>query len=266
MNPFGPKRDDLSYRLRRSHRREPGGTEVAHKPANRQPPTPKMKLLLIEDDAPTAAMIKRGLESEGYEVASCRDGRKGLETAIGFDFAAIVLDLMLPELSGIQVCEELRARKRNTPILMLTARGEVSDRVKGLYVGADDYLAKPFDFAELLARVHALIRRDHSHKGATIVIDRLFIDTAAQRVRVDGQEISLAPREYSLLEALARNEGRTLTRDVILSSVWLDQESYSNTVDVRILALRKKIDENYERKLIHTVHRLGYVLKREAPK
>jgi DNA-binding response OmpR family regulator len=224
-----------------------------------------MKLLLIEDDVAIATMIKRGLESEGYQVAVSRDGRTGLDVAREFSFAAIILDLMLPEIDGIQVCGALRSGKKNTPILMLTARGDVADRVKGLRAGADDYLAKPFDFAELSARVHALLRRDHANKGANIEIDRLSIDTAIQKVRVDGREIALSPREYSLLEALARNEGRTLTRDVILNSIWLDQESFSNTVDVRILALRKKIDDGYGKRLIHTVHRIGYVLKVEEP-
>ena len=220
-----------------------------------------MKLLLIEDDIAIAAMIRRGLESEGYEVVVCRDGRKGLKIAFGFAFGAIILDLMLPEMDGLQVCDALRAGRRNTPILMLTARGDISDRVRGLRAGADDYLAKPFDFAELSARIHALLRRDQANKGETIVIDRLSVDTVTQQARVDGHEIALAPREYSLLEALARNEGRTLTRDVILCSVWLAQESFSNTVDVRILALRKKIDKGHSKKLIHTVHGIGYVLR-----
>jgi two-component system copper resistance phosphate regulon response regulator CusR len=224
-----------------------------------------MKLLLIEDDAAIAVMIRRGLESEGYQVSVCRDGRKGLEIACRVPFSVIILDIMLPEMDGLQVCEALRSRKVNTPILMLTARGEPSDRVKGLLIGADDYLSKPFDFNELHARIHALLRRDRANKGNTIDIDRLSIDTEARQVKLDGNEIDLTPKEYSLLEALARNEGRTLTRDVILSSVWMDDESLSNTVDVRILALRKKIDDGYETKLIHTVHRIGYVLKVGCP-
>ena len=222
-----------------------------------------MRLLLVEDDAPTAAMIKRGLESEGYEVAVCADGGRGLEAAMRIEFAAVVLDLMLPGMNGFQLCEELRKRRRNAPILMLTARGDVDDRVRGLRAGADDYLPKPFDFGELSARVHALIRRAQANRGRTITIDRLFVDTSTQRVTVAGREITLTPKEYSLLAALARNEGRTLTREVVLDAVWGDQDSFSNTVDARILALRKKVDEGFERKLIHTVHRLGYVLRVE---
>jgi DNA-binding response OmpR family regulator len=223
-----------------------------------------MKLLLIEDDAAIAVMIRRGFESEGYQVSVARDGKKGLEAALRQSYAAIVLDIMLPEMDGLKVCEALRSKKINTPILMLTAKGESSDRVKGLLIGADDYLPKPFDFNELQARVHALIRRDRANKGNTIAIDRLMIDTDTRQVRVAGSEVDLTPKEYSLLEALARNEGRTLTRDVILTSVWMDDESLSNTVDARILALRKKIDEGYEIKLIHTVHRIGYVLRAGA--
>ena len=220
-----------------------------------------MKLLLIEDDPAIALMIKRGLEGEGYQVDVCRNGRSGLEAALTRPVSAIILDLMLPELDGLQVCESLRARRKNVPILMLTARADIPDRVKGLKAGADDYLAKPFDFAELSARVQALLRRDRVNKGGVLVIDRLRIDTSTGEVSVDGQGISLTPKEYSLLEALARNEGRTLTREVILGSVWMDDESLSNTVDARIVSLRKKIDEGYGKKLIHTVHRIGYVLK-----
>ena len=220
-----------------------------------------MKLLLIEDDAAIAVMIRRGLESEGYQVSVARDGKKGFEAALRQSYAAIILDIMLPEMDGLHVCEALRSRKINTPILMLTAKGESSDRVKGLLIGADDYLPKPFDFNELQARVHALIRRDRANKGITISVDRLTINTDDKHVRVNEKDIDLTPKEYSLLEALARNEGRTLTRDIILSSIWMDDESLSNTVDARILALRKKIDEGYEVKLIHTVHRIGYVLK-----
>src|SRR5277367_1897328 len=144
-----------------------------------------MKLLLVEDDLAIATMIERGLKSEGYEIVTCRDGRAGLAIAGGVPFAAIILDLMLPEIDGFQVCAALRTGKRNTPILMLTARGDIEDRVNGLRAGADDYLSKPFEFAELSARIHALIRRDQANRGALIVIDRLTIDQLAQRVWVD---------------------------------------------------------------------------------
>jgi two-component system copper resistance phosphate regulon response regulator CusR len=228
-----------------------------------------MRLLLIEDEAPIAAIIQRGLEEEGFQVEMARDGRAGLNLALRYDYAAIILDLMLPGMDGREVCETLRAKRNATPLLMLTARGAIEDRVRGLEAGADDYLPKPFDFSELLARVRALVRRDKLHKGRVLCIDRLEIDTGTRRVTCGGQEVRLTPQEYALLEALARQEGRTLTRDYILSHVWNNEDSYSNSVDVHIGILRKKIDAGYAVKLIHTVHRLGYRLERpeteEAP-
>jgi DNA-binding response OmpR family regulator len=220
-----------------------------------------MRLLLIEDEAPNAAIIKRCLEEEGFDVDTAREGNQGLRMATTTDYAAIILDLMLPGMDGWEICRSLRGRRNTTPILVLTARGEVEDRVRGLELGADDYLPKPFDFTELIARIRALIRRDKVHKGRVIIIDRLEIDTGARRILCDGQEVSLAPQEYSLLEALALSEGRVLNRDYILSRVWSNEESYSNSVDVHIGMLRKKIDAPYSTKLIHTVHRLGYMLK-----
>jgi DNA-binding response OmpR family regulator len=151
------------------------------------------------------------------------------------------------------------------PILMLTARDAVEDRVRGLDVGADDYLPKPFDFDELLARVRALLRRDKIHRTRVIQIGDLTLDTAATRVWRAGQEIRLTPREYTLLEALAANEGRVLTRDLIQTRVWRDEESYPHTVDVHINSLRRKIDAGHEAKLIHTVHGLGYILRSPDP-
>lgn len=221
-----------------------------------------MRLLLIEDEAPNAAIIQRGLEEEGFRVETARDGRTGLKLALSHDYAAIILDLMLPGMDGREVCESLRARRNPVPILMLTARGAVEDRVRGLEAGADDYLPKPFDFSELLARVRALVRRDKLHKGRVLHIDRLEIDTGTRRVTCDGQEVRLTPQEYALLEALARHEGRTLTRDYILTHVWNNEDSYSNSVDVHIGILRKKIDAGHAVKLIHTVHRLGYRMER----
>src|SRR5262249_4782842 len=160
------------------------------------------------------------------------------------------------------VCEELRARRCRTPILMLTARGAVAERVRGLELGADDYLPKPFDFTELLARVQALVRRDRVHKTRVIRIADLEIDTGLRRVMRAGQEIGLSPREYLLLEALASREGQPLTREMIQERVWMDEESYSNTVDVYIGLLRKKIDADHDVRLIQTVRGLGYVLRR----
>jgi two-component system copper resistance phosphate regulon response regulator CusR len=221
-----------------------------------------MRLLLIEDDVPNAAIIRRCLEEEGYSVDIARDGVSGLKMALTDAYAVIVLDLMLPGLDGWSVCEKLRRQRIGTPVLMLTARGDVRDRVRGLDTGADDYLAKPFDFSELLARLRALRRRDKIHKGRHICIAHLEIDTAARRVTCAGREVALAAQEYALLELLARNEGRALSRDVIMSSVWKNEDSYSNSVDVHIGILRKKIDTPNQAPLIHTVRRVGYMIKR----
>lgn len=221
-----------------------------------------MRLLLVEDDVPNAAIIKRCLEEEHYSVDIARDGVSGLRMALASEYAVILLDLMLPGMDGWKICEALRAERIATPLLILTARGAVEDRVRGLEIGADDYLPKPFDFAELLARIRALQRRDKVHKGRILRIAHLEIDTGPRRVACAGQEVFLAPQEYALLEALARNEGRTLSRDVILNTVWKNEDSYSNSVDVHINILRKKIDAGQPVKLIHTVRRVGYMLKR----
>ncbi|MCE5313779.1 MAG: response regulator transcription factor [Armatimonadota bacterium] len=222
-----------------------------------------MKILLVEDEAPIREVIKRGLEEDGvYTVDTAEDGRVGLDLACDKDYVLIILDLMLPGIDGWTICEQLRNRRVNTPILMLTARDTVRDRVRGLELGADDYLPKPFDFDELLARVRALIRRDKLSKGKVIRIGHLEMDTIAHRVLCDGKEVALTSREFSLLEALAVNEGRVMSRDAIQYRVWNNEDSLSNTVDVYIRMLRRKIDADRPVKLIHTVHGLGYMLKR----
>jgi DNA-binding response OmpR family regulator len=220
-----------------------------------------MKILLIEDDEVIAERVKAGLEKARYAVEVAPDGETGLEMAQSNPYALLILDLMLPRRDGWSVCETLRRGRDTVPILMLTARDGVEERVRGLEVGADDYLPKPFDFNELLARVRALLRRDKLHKSRMIRIADLEIDTSARRVRRGGRDITLTPHEFSLLEALAANEGRTLTREVIQERVWGDEESYSNTVSFHIAVLRKKIDAEYAVKLIHTVHGVGYVLR-----
>jgi DNA-binding response OmpR family regulator len=224
-----------------------------------------VRILLIEDEPSIAAVVKQGLEEARYAVDVANDGATGLDLALTRAYALVLLDLMLPGLDGWQVCERLRARRITAPILMLTARDAVQDRVRGLEIGADDYLPKPFDFAELLARIRALLRRESIHKTRVIHIADLEIDTGLRQVTRAGQVVPLTPREYSLLEALAAREGQILTREVILEHVWMDEESYSNIVDVHIRALRRKIDAEHEVKLIHTAHRMGYMLKRPDP-
>ena len=220
-----------------------------------------MRILLIEDEVPIAEVITQGLEQAGYYVTARHDGPSGLSEAQEGRCALILLDVMLPGLDGWQICRTLRQQRNATPILMLTARDAVQDRVRGLDLGADDYLPKPFDFSELLARVQALLRREHLHKGRTIQIADLEIDTRLRRVTRAGLEITLTPREYTLLEALAAREGQVLTREIILERVWFDDESLSNTVDVYVGMLRRKIDSGDSHKLIQTVHGVGYMLR-----
>jgi len=226
------------------------------------------RILLIEDEAPLAGIVKRGLEKERYSVDWCEDGAEGFKRAVEGEgeYQVILLDLMLPGMDGLTLCRRLRERRDHTPILMLTARDEVEDRVRGLETGADDYLPKPFDFKELRARVQALLRRSAMHKGRVIRLADVEIDTAARQVRRAGREVALTPREYDLLEALARREGQVLSRETIQANVWADPDSASNTVEVHVGALRRKIDSGRAEgdRLIHTVHRQGYVLRRPA--
>ena len=221
-------------------------------------------MLLVEDDPVIGAEIESVLKGEGYSVVWATDGVQALEAQGQSDFRLIVLDIMLPKIDGWGVTEQLRQRKVTTPILMLTARDSIDDRVRGLESGADDYLSKPFDVRELLARVKALLRRDKVHRTGKIQVADLEIDTSAKTVRRAGKDVHLTPREYSLLEALARNEGRTITREVILESVWNNEERLENTVNFHITSLRKKVDADFDPKLIHTVHGFGYVLKSPA--
>jgi two-component system copper resistance phosphate regulon response regulator CusR len=223
-----------------------------------------MKILLIEDEAAISGVIKQGLEEAHYRVVTVANGIDGLNMASEGLYSLIILDVMLPGMDGWTICERLRERRNSTPILMLTARDNVRDKVHGLEIGADDYLAKPFNFGELIARVNALIRRDRMHKTKIITIGDLTIDPAARRVERAGKEISLTEREFTLLEALAAHEGQVLTREAIQERVWLDEDSYSNTVDVYIGTLRKKIDANFDEKLIRTVHGVGYTLRRNS--
>jgi DNA-binding response OmpR family regulator len=219
-----------------------------------------MRVLVVEDDEVIASLICKGLEQARFSVVVAGDGVTGLRVAREGGFGVIVLDLMLPGMDGISLCRSLRERRDTTPILMLTARDAVEDRVLGLETGADDYLPKPFDFTELLARVRALLRRDKLHKTRVIRIADLEIDTTASRVTRGGREIALTPREYTLLEALAANQGRVLTREMIQDRVWMDDESFGTTVNVHVANLRKKVDAEGP-KLIHTVHGFGYTLR-----
>lgn len=223
-----------------------------------------MRVLVVEDDPVIGSEIRAALEREGYTVEQAFDGVEALELQIMTEPQLIVLDIMLPKMDGWAVCERLRQKRVRTPILMLTARDSVDDRVRGLEGGADDYLSKPFDVRELLARLKALARRDKIHRTGKIQIADLEVDSQSRTVKRAGRDIHLTPREYSLLEALARNEGRTLTREIILEQVWNNEERLENTVNFHVTSLRKKVDAEFEPKLIRTVHGFGYMLKSPA--
>jgi DNA-binding response OmpR family regulator len=220
-----------------------------------------MRILIIEDDEAIAAMIRRGLEDAKYQVDHAADGEIGLTMASEGVYGLVILDLMLPKMDGWRVCENLRARRSRVPLLMLTARDAIDDRVRGLDAGADDYLAKPFAFKELMARVRALLRRDRVHRTRVLKVGDLEIDTAQRRVTRAGNEIGLSRREYDLLEALAANEGNILTREAIQERVWMNEDAGPSTVDVYIGMLRKKVDAGYGVKLIQTVIGVGYTLR-----
>jgi DNA-binding response OmpR family regulator len=220
-----------------------------------------MRILVVEDDEVIAERLVKALGKEGYQVDVAYDGEEGLQMALDREPSAIVLDVMMPKRDGFSVVAALRKKKITTPVLMLTARDQVEDRVSGLDSGADDYLAKPFDFAELAARLRALIRRDKSIKSSSLHFADLDIDLSTKMVKRSGEYIHLTPREYSLLEALAQNEGRVLSRDVIVERIWGDEESLSNTVNFHVTSLRKKIDAGRDGSLIETVHGFGYRLR-----
>jgi len=220
-----------------------------------------MRILIVEDDLVIASELERALRRQNHQADVARDGETGLNLAIENSYAAIVLDVMLPGKSGIEVCRSLRTAQNPTPILMLTARDAIEDRVAGLDAGADDYLVKPFDFQEFMARIRAITRRESQNKAELIEIADLTIDPQSFSVKRGGETISLTRREFTLLEALARHTGHVLTRDAILDRVWNNLENQPNTVNFHMSSLRKKIDPPHLPRLIHTVHGLGYVLR-----
>ncbi len=223
-----------------------------------------MKILVVEDEKKVASFIKRGLEEEKYEVEVAYEGEDGLQKALGGSFGLIILDVMLPKKDGLTVIRELRLRKIATPVLMLTAKDTVDDIVAGLNSGSDDYLTKPFAFAELLARVRALLRRSEQERGAEIRFADLRLDPVTHKVWRKDKEIDLTAKEYSLLEFFMRNPNQVLTRTTIAENVWdYIFDSFTNIIDVYVNYLRKKIDRDADKKLIHTVRGVGYILKEE---
>lgn len=222
-----------------------------------------MRLLLVEDEKNVASFIKKGLEEEFYTVDVAEDGPKGLSMAISKAYGLLIVDIMLPGLSGIELCKRLREKGAKVPILLLTAIDSVESKVDGLESGADDYLTKPFAFSELLARVKALMRRASGTTGE-LSIDDLRVDLLGRKVFRENKEISLTPKEFSLLEYLLRNKGKVLSRTEIIENVWgYDFDPTTNIVDVHIKFLREKVETGFHKKLIHTVRGTGYILKEE---
>jgi DNA-binding response OmpR family regulator len=224
-----------------------------------------MRILVVEDEKKTASFIRKALQAEGFAVDVCHNGEDGLAAARLTPFDAIVLDIMLPGRDGLSLLRQLRERQNGTPVLLLSARGEVNERVEGLNAGADDYLPKPFVIAELVARVRALGRRGGESKPAVLRVADLSLDTLTRQAQRGGTAIELTTREYRLLEFLMRSAGRICGRMAILEKVWdYNFDPGSNLVDVNIMRLREKIDSGHERKLLHTVRGIGYVMKEEA--
>ena len=218
-----------------------------------------MRILVVEDERRIADFILRGLSEHGYAVDVAGDGEEALHWPDAAEFDVIILDIMLPVRDGIDVCRTLRRRGMRTPILMLTARDAVEDRVRGLDSGADDYLVKPFAFAELLARVRALTRREPAATGTVLGVGDLILDTTTRDVSRDGKRIELTTKEYALLEYLLRHRNQVLTRTMIAEHVWnYEFDNASNVIDVHVRNLRRKIDDPFETKLISTIRGAGY--------
>ncbi|MDT8420507.1 MAG: response regulator transcription factor [Desulfuromonadales bacterium] len=221
-----------------------------------------MRILVVEDEKKVASFIQRGLEEEEFTVDVAHDGEEGVTMAGSVSYDLILMDVMLPKKDGLTAIKELRDKQIDTPILCLTAKDAVDDIVTGLDVGSDDYLTKPFAFAELVARVKALIRRGAQDRGAELHFADLRLDPVSHRVWRDNTEIDLTSKEYALLEYFLRNANQVLTRTMIAEHVWdYTFDSFTNIIDVYVNYLRKKIDRNYDKKLIHTVRGIGYVLK-----
>jgi two-component system copper resistance phosphate regulon response regulator CusR len=224
-----------------------------------------MRMLVIEDEAKIAAFLRKGLEENGFVVDLASQGDDGLHLACTSAYDLVILDVMLPNLDGWAILTALRHERKQTPVLYLTARDSIHDRVKGLELGADDYLVKPFAFSELLARVRSVLRRGPARQSETIQVADLEVDVVRLRASQAGQRLDLTPKEFALLSLLARRAGDVLSRTLIAEQVWdMNFDSDTNVVDVHIRHLRSKVDDPFERKLIHTVRGVGYVLEERS--
>ena len=224
-----------------------------------------MKILIVEDDKKISEFLAKGLKEAGYLTEYAVDGEEGLAKAMGLPFDLIILDLMLPKITGLDVLQKLRAQKVTIPVLILSAKHSVDDRVLGLHHGGDDYMVKPFAFSELLARVEALLRRSpKSHEVAKLQFEDLVLDLKTKEVTRKNKKIELHAKEFSLLEYFLRNPGQVLSKTQILEKVWsYDFDPQTNVVDVLVCRLRNKIDKDFEDKTIHTIRGMGYVLKKD---
>ncbi len=224
-----------------------------------------MRILIVEDDIALASFLRKGLEAEHYAVDTIDSGDQGCGMALEFDFDLIILDLNLPGIDGVTVLKSFRLRKPNIPVMVLTARGAIEDRVRCLDFGADDYVVKPFSFIELSARVRALLRRSHVPSESVLTVRDLRLDRVERKVERSGQRIELTTKEFALLEYLMRNAGRRLTRAMIIEHVWnLTFDTTTNVVDVYINYLRRKVDDGFSPQLIHTVRGVGYQISPEG--
>lgn len=225
-----------------------------------------MRILLVEDDIKLASFIQKGLKSAGFAVDHAPDGEEGLHLALGETYDAAIVDIMLPKRDGLSLIEELRRHKGKTPVIILSAKRSVDDRIKGLQRGSDDYLVKPFAFAELLARVQALIRRaSGTSEPTSLRVGELFMDLLAREVQRGEKKIDLPHLDFALLEYLMRNAGRVVSKTMIMEHVWdYNFDPMTNVVEVRICRLRDRIDKGFEKKLIHTVYGAGYVVKEDG--
>jgi two-component system copper resistance phosphate regulon response regulator CusR len=225
-----------------------------------------MKILIVEDEVKTGDYLRQGLTEAGFVVDLARDGLDGLHLALAGDYDLIVLDVMLPSLDGWSILKTLRRSGREAPVLFLTARDQIEDRVRGLELGADDYLVKPFAFSEFLARVRTLLRRGRSHEPEILRSANLELDLLRRRVSRHGQRIDLTAKEFALLELLLRRKGEVLPRSLIASQVWdMNFDSDTNVIEVAVRRLRVKVDDPFEPKLIRTVRGMGYVLEAMEP-
>lgn len=222
-----------------------------------------MRLLLVEDDLQIASFIMKGLKQAGFVIDHAIDGEDGLHMALNEPYDAAIIDIMLPKLDGLTLIEELRRKKVDTPVIILSAKRSIDDRVKGLQTGSDDYLTKPFSFSELLARVQALIRRaTRATEPTRLSVGELSIELLKHEIFRAGEKIDLQPREFSLLEYLMRNTGRVVSKTMILEHIWdYDFDPQTDVVDVLVCRLRSKVDRDFDEKMIHTIRGVGYVLE-----